>query len=92
MKDDYQAVYDTLQRIYQKHRRKHRENSDSKQMCCMWSTDDPPDSIEGTAPFDDIEEAFGIAVDDDAAMDIYDMNLGEAARKIMEMRTEQRHL
>ena len=26
----------------------------------MWSTDDPPDIIEGTPPFNDIEDAFGI--------------------------------
>ncbi|MDI6794945.1 MAG: hypothetical protein QME81_19105 [bacterium] len=89
MKDAYQTVYETLHRIYQKHRRKHRENGDSKQMCCMWSTNDPPDIIESTAPFDDIEDAFGITVDDDAAMELYDMHLDEAARKIVDMRTEQ---
>jgi hypothetical protein len=89
MKDDHQSVYDTLHHIYQKHRRNHPENGDSKQMCCMWSTDDPPEIIEGTPPSDDIEDAFGITVDDDAAMGLYDMRLDEAARKIMEMRIEQ---
>lgn len=89
MKDDYQTVYDMLHRIYQKHLRKHRENGDSKQMCCMWSTNDPPDIIMGTLPFDDIEDAFGIVVDNDAAIELYDMDLDEAARKIMDMRVEQ---
>ncbi len=84
MKTDYQSVLDTLQRIYQKHRRDHPENGDSQQMCCMWSTDDPPDIIEGTPPFDDIEDAFGITVDDDAALELYDMHLDEAARRILE--------
>ena len=88
MKADYQTVYDALHRIYQKHRRKYRENGDSKQMCCMWSTDDPPDLIEGTPPFDDIEDTFGIAVNDDAAMDLYDMHLDAAARKIIDMMTK----
>ncbi len=89
MRDDCQTVYTMLHRIYQKHRRKHRENGDSKQMCCMWSTNDPPDIIEGTPPFDDIEDAFGIIIDDDAAIELYDMYLDEAARKIMDMRVEQ---
>jgi len=89
MKNAFVAVYETLHRIYQKHRRQHRENRDSKQMCCMWSTHEPPDIIEGTAPFDDIEDAFGITVDEDAAMALYDMDLDEAARMIMVMMTEQ---
>ena len=89
MKNDVVMVYETLHRIYQKHRRQYRENGDSKQMCCMWSTHEPPDIIEGTPPFEDIEDAFGIAVDEDAAMALYDMDLDEAARKIMVMMTEQ---
>jgi hypothetical protein len=55
----------------------------------MWSTHAPPDIIEGTPPFDDIEDAFGIAIDDDAALELYNMRLDEATRKILEMRTEQ---
>ncbi len=89
MKTDYQSVFDTLHRIYQKHRRDHPENGDSQQMCCMWSTDDPPDIIEGTPPFDDIEDAFGITVDDDTALELYDMHLDEAARRILEIQRLQ---
>lgn len=89
MEDKYQSVYEKLQRIYQKQRRNHPENGDSKQMCCMWSTNDPPDIIEGTPPFDDIEEEFSISISDDVALELYDMHLDEAARKIMEMRNEQ---
>lgn len=55
----------------------------------MWSTDDPPDIIEGTEPFCDIEEAFGICIDDDTAFDLYDTTLREAARKIIEIQKEQ---
>ena len=54
-------------------------------MCLMWSTDDPPDVIEGTEPFCDIEEAFGICIDDDAAADLYDMKLEKAAKRIIEI-------
>jgi len=75
-------IYDELQRIYEKHRKKHRENPDSQQMCCMWSTSNPPDVIEDTAPFADIEETFGILIDDNNCMDIYDMNMESASVRI----------
>lgn len=51
----------------------------------MWPTDDPPDVIEGTEPFCDIEEAFGICIDDDTAGVLYDMKLEEAAKRIIEI-------
>jgi len=89
MKDKYQSVYEKLRRIYEKHRRNHAENGDSEQMCCMWSTSDPPDIIEGTPPFDDIEDTFSISISDDVELELYDMHLDEAARKIMEIRNEQ---
>jgi hypothetical protein len=50
MKDKYQFVYEKLQRIYQKHCRNHPENGNSEQFCCMWSTSDPPNIIEGISP------------------------------------------
>jgi hypothetical protein len=55
----------------------------------MWSTDDPPDIIKGTPPFDDIEDAFGISIGDDTALELYDMDLDDAAMKILEMKTVQ---
>lgn len=89
IKNTYDDVYRALYAIYDRHRRKYRENSDSKQMCCMWSTNDPPDIIEGTEPFCDIEATFGIYVDEDNAFELYDMDLDETARKIMEIREKQ---
>ena len=82
----YKETYDILHEIYQKHRRKYRENGDSKQMCCMWSTNDPPDMIECTEPLEDIEAAFNITIDDeDDLMELYDMFLKDAAKKIIEI-------
>ena len=81
----YKETYTILHDIYQKHRKQYRENGDSKQMCCMWSTDDPPDQIEGTDPFLDVQTAFNIAIDDDDALDLYDMYLKDAAKRIMEL-------
>jgi len=78
-------IHDELQRIYEKHRKKYKENPDSQQMCCMWSTSNPPDIIEGTAPFLDIEETFGILIDDNDCMDIYDMDIKNASVRITKL-------
>ena len=34
-----------------------------------------------------IEKAFGICIDENAAVEMYDMNLDEATRKIIEIKT-----
>ena len=85
----YQNTYKILHQIYEKHRRKYKENSDSKQMCCMWSTNDPPDVIEGTEPFCDIEDVFNISINEDDALDLYDMNLNNAAKFIIEIQKKK---
>ena len=83
---ELEKTFDILYGIYNKHRRQYPENSfDSKQICLMWSTDDPPDVIEGTEPFDDIEEAFNIAIDDENALELYDMTLKEASIRTLEI-------
>jgi len=81
----YKSTYKTLHEIYEKHRKNYCENGDSKQMCCMWSTNDPPDVIEDTEPFNDIEAAFNITIDEDNALDLYDMFLKDAAKRIIEI-------
>ncbi len=82
--------YNLLEAIYNKHRKKYKENSDSKQMCCMWSTEDPPDIIEGTEPLNDIEQAFDVHINDDDALELYDMTLTEAIKRIREMAKRQK--
>jgi len=85
----YQNTYKILHQIYEKHRRKYKENGDSKQMCCMWSTNDPPDVIEDTEPFCDIEDVFNISINEDDALDLYDMNLNNAAKFIIEIQKKK---
>ncbi len=82
--------HQTLYTIYNKHRRKYRSNPDSRQMCCMWSTNNPPDSLTDTQQIFDIENAFNITIEEDEAVEIYDMNLDEAIEKIMEMQRMQK--
>jgi len=52
----------------------------------MWSTDDPPDIIEGTDPICDIEDALDIQISDNEALELYDMHLDQAALMILEIR------
>ncbi len=80
--DNQKKIYNELHKIYQKHRKKYKRNPDSKQMCCMWSTSNPPDIIEDTKPFYDIEDAFDIIINGDNCMELYDMKLEEAVIKI----------
>jgi hypothetical protein len=83
---DYESTYQSLHRIYKKYLSMNPENPNSGQMCCMWSTDDPPDVIEDTDPIFEIEEVFDIFIDEDTALELYDLDLADAARKICEMR------
>jgi hypothetical protein len=89
VKDDYKIVYEELHRIYETHRRHHPENPDSGQICCMWSTDDPPDIIEGTSPLTDMEHAFDISINEDTSVKLYDSNLDEATKFIIGLRKLQ---
>ena len=51
----------------------------------MWSTNNPPDVIEDTEPFNDIEAAFDVIIDEDDALDLYDMYLEQAVKRIVEI-------
>lgn len=85
MNTNYDTVCLALTDIYNRHRRKYKNHPDSKQMCLMWSTNNPPDTIMDTKPIYDIEDAFNIDLDEAMAMELYDMHLDEAAKKIVEM-------
>jgi hypothetical protein len=47
----------------------------------MWSITDPPDIIEDTPPFLDIENAFNFSIDEDDCLELYDMSIEEAVVK-----------
>lgn len=88
--DTRQAVYDSLHTIYEKHRRKYRGAPDSKQICCMWSGNNPPDVLEFTRPIASLAKAFDIYIDEDDAVALFDMDLDQATDRIIEMRKEQK--
>lgn len=83
---ELEARYDILSKIYNKYRKAHPENSDdSEQICLMWPTNNPPDIIEGTAPFVEIEEVFNIVIDEKDSLELYDMTLKEASIRVHEL-------
>lgn len=50
MKSDFSGVYAAPRALHAKHRHRHRENPDSKQMCCMWSASDLPEVVKEQSP------------------------------------------
>jgi hypothetical protein len=48
----------------------------------MWPTNNPPDDIYNSSQISSIETAFNIELSEDDALELYDMDLGEATKKI----------
>ncbi len=82
-------IYEKLSQIFMKYKKRYKSPPKSKQMACMWSTTNLPDIIEDTPPFNDIEEAFNIIIDEDDCLELYDMDLTEATDKILNMIQKQ---
>lgn len=82
-------IYEKLFQIFMKYKRRYKSPPKSKQMACMWSTTNLPDIIEDTPPFNDIEKAFNILIDEDDCLELYDMDLAEATDKIANMIQKQ---
>jgi len=73
----------------------HRKYSGEKfsdresQMCTLWSTLDPPDILEGTAPLNEIEKVFEFSFTEMQAVEFYDMTIEEAAEYIFKLLKSQ---
>ena len=71
-----------LQALHDQYRKLYRGNSNRKQMCCMWSINDLPNDLVNTDQIYSIEEVFNIVLSEEDAMDIYDMDVVDAAVRI----------
>jgi hypothetical protein len=78
-------IYEMLFQIFLKYKKRYKNPPKAKQMACMWSITNPPDIIEDTPPFHDIEKAFNILIDEDDCLELYDMDICEAVDKIANM-------
>ena len=82
MKNQPESIYERLYSIYRKHQLRYNRNMNSGQMCLMWSTHRPPDVLTETEQVSDIERVFAIDLDEDEAIELYDMTLNEAVEFI----------
>jgi len=82
-------TFDSLKELYDRFRKKYRGNPDSGQICCMWSTSNPPNDIYNSDQLMSIEKKFDIELSEDEALEIYDMDLSEAALKIEAIKKNQ---
>ena len=78
MDKKHREIFRKLHKLYNKHRKKYPGNPDSNQLCCMWSTSNPPDVIFETDPHYDLEDEFDISINEDQIHELYDMELEEA--------------
>ncbi len=73
--------------LLEKHSNTRKPNEDTE-MCLFWSTNNPPDILEDTGSLKAINKEFGIELNEDEAVEIYDMNLYEASEFIRKLTTD----
>jgi len=70
-------IYNKICNVYRKHSGDLNPEPTS-QMCLLWSGDDPPDILENTEPLNDLESELNFGIDEDDAVNLFDINLAEA--------------
>ncbi len=70
-------IESVLNIIYLKYVRRYK-HKDTKQMCCMWSLNIPPEIVHESNQLCDIEDEFSITFTEDESLSIYDMDFIEA--------------
>jgi hypothetical protein len=78
MKDQSTLPCKKLYSIYKKYQLKYNKTCNSGQICLMWSTRRLPDVLTETKQISDLEKAFAMQLDEDEAIELYDMTLNEA--------------
>ncbi len=75
MKDE---IFNKLCTIYKKYTYIKTPSEDS-QICMLWDKTNSPDILEITEQHQEIEESFDLEIDEDSAVEMFDMNLREAS-------------
>ena len=76
------TTIEKLRDLHVRYRKRYKGNQISEQMCCMWSISRPPDDVYNTDQIYSIEETFNIELSEEDVLEIYDMDVNEAAAKI----------
>jgi len=77
-----EALLDELIEIHSRFSTDRYYSDASSQFCTMWSTDDPPDQLEATDPLDAVCDLIAINIDEEYAVELYDISLKEAAESL----------
>ena len=76
-----QKILQELIKIHKRYSFK-KYSDESSQMCTLWSTDNPPDILEDTEPLEAICHTINKDIDEDYAVELYDITLKEAAMSL----------
>lgn len=82
-----QEILDELIKIHNCYSSDRYQATAVSQICTMWSGDDPPDTLLATDPLEAICDLIDMDIDEDYAMDLYDMTLQEAADSLYDFLT-----
>jgi len=74
-----QDLLNELLKIHDRYSFERYRATPTSQVCTMWSVDDPPDELLATDPLEAIRDLIDMDIDEDYAMELYDMTLEEAA-------------
>ena len=74
-----QDLLNELLKIHDRYSFERYRATPASQVCTMWSVDDPPDELLATDPLEAICDLIDMDIDEDYAMELYDMTLEEAA-------------
>lgn len=74
-----QDLLNELLKIHDRYSFERYRAASASQVCTMWSIDDPPDVLLDTGPLEAICDLIGMDIDEEYAMELYDMTLQEAA-------------
>ena len=77
-----EELLNELIKIHSRYSFERYRSDESSQFCTMWAVDDPPDVLLCTDPLDAICDLIDMDIDEDYAMELYDMTLQEAAASL----------
>jgi hypothetical protein len=82
-----QELLNELLKIHDRYSFERYRATPASQVCTMWSIDDPPDELLATDPLEAVCDLIGIDIDEDYAMNLYDMTLQEAVDSLFNFLT-----
>jgi hypothetical protein len=80
-----QELLNGLIKIHDRYSFERYQATAASQVCTMWSVDDPPDVLLATDPLEAICDLVRMDIDENYAVELYDMTLQEAADSLYDL-------